>query len=122
MRATAQHAQWLPTVEPDSLFATAGGGIGWAVPAAVGIALGDRDRGVERPVIGLIGDGSFQYSVQGLWTAVQHNLSVVYVVMRNHEYSILKSFADLEKELGLALESGTTTVVVVTTRPEKVHL
>jgi benzoylformate decarboxylase len=31
---------------------------GWGVPAAVGLALGDRDRGVTRPVIGLIGDGS----------------------------------------------------------------
>ncbi|MEV5833228.1 benzoylformate decarboxylase [Nocardia sp. NPDC052112] len=154
----AQHAEWLPTVEPDSFFATASGGIGWAVPAAVGVALGDRDRGVRRPVIGLIGDGSFNYSAQGLWTAVQQNLPIVYVVMRNHEYSILKSFADLEetpgvpgldlpgldiasvsrglgchavdvtaagdleKELELALESGITTVIVVTTQPEKATL
>ncbi|MET8331404.1 benzoylformate decarboxylase [Streptomyces sp. NPDC005181] len=97
----AQHAEWLPSVEPESFFATASGGIGWALPAAVGIALGDRDRGVTRPVIGLIGDGSFQYSVQSLWTAAQHNLPIVYVVMRNHEYSILKSFADLEKTPGV---------------------
>ncbi|MGW5108691.1 benzoylformate decarboxylase [Nocardia sp. NPDC004123] len=154
----AQHAIWLPAVEPDSMFATASGGIGWAAPAAVGVALGDRDRGVTRPVIGLIGDGSFQYSVQSLWTAVQHKVPIVYVVMRNHEYSILKSFAaleqtpgvpgldlpgldiasvarglgchsvdvtsagDLEKEFRLALESGTTTVIVVTTQPEKATL
>ncbi|MEU7766493.1 benzoylformate decarboxylase [Nocardia sp. NPDC049190] len=154
----AQHAEWLPAVEPDSFFATASGGIGWAAPAAVGVALGDRDRGVTRPVIALIGDGSFQYSVQGLWTAVQQNLAIVYVVMRNHEYSILKSFAeleetpgvpgldlpgldiasvarglgchavdvtstgDLEKEFILALESGATTVIVVTTQPEKTML
>ncbi|MGF6884687.1 thiamine pyrophosphate-dependent acetolactate synthase large subunit-like protein [Nocardia sp. GAS34] len=48
------------------MFATASGGIGWAAPAAVGVALGDRDRDVTRPVIGLIGDGSLRYSVQGL--------------------------------------------------------
>ncbi|MFD4231265.1 benzoylformate decarboxylase [Streptomyces sp. NPDC058545] len=96
-----QQAEWLPTVEPDSFFFTASGGIGWALPAAVGVALGDRDRGVSRPVIGLIGDGSFQYSIQGLWTAAQHDLPIVYVAMRNREYSILKSFAELEETPGV---------------------
>ena len=72
-----------------------------AVPAANGVALADRDRGVSGPVIGLIGDGSSQYSVQALWTAAQHQLPVVYVVMRNEEYSILKSFAVLEETPGV---------------------
>jgi benzoylformate decarboxylase len=97
----AQQIEWLPTVRTGSFFATASGGIGWALPAAVGVALGDRDRGVSRPVIGLIGDGSFQYSVQALWTAAQHQLPIVYVVMRNSEYSILKSFAVLEETPGV---------------------
>jgi benzoylformate decarboxylase len=97
----AQQAEWLPTVRSGSFFATASGGIGWAVPAAVGVALGDRDRGVSRPVLGLIGDGSFQYSVQALWTAAQHKLPIVYVAMRNGEYSILKSFAVLENTPGV---------------------
>src|SRR4029078_10540759 len=73
------------------------GGIGWGVPAAVGVALGDRARGVERTVVATIGDGSFQYSEQQIWTAVKHDLPIVFVVMRNEEYSILKSFALLEK-------------------------
>jgi benzoylformate decarboxylase len=97
----AQQIEWLPTVRSGSFFATASGGIGWAVPAAVGVALADRERGVSRPVIGLIGDGSFQYSVQALWTAAQHELPIVYVVMRNGEYSILKSFAVLEQTPGV---------------------
>ncbi|WP_405885318.1 benzoylformate decarboxylase [Streptomyces sp. NBC_01136] len=97
----AQQVEWLPTVRTGSFFATASGGIGWGVPAAVGVALGDRDRGVSRPVIGLIGDGSFQYSVQAIWTAAQHELPIVYVVMRNSEYSILKSFAVLEETPGV---------------------
>jgi benzoylformate decarboxylase len=97
----AQQIEWLPTVRPGSFFATASGGIGWAVPAAVGIALADRTRGVHRPVLGLVGDGSFQYSVQALWTAAQHHLPIVYVVMRNNEYSILKSFAVLEETPGV---------------------
>ena len=97
----AQQFEWLPTLRSCSFFATASGGIGWGVPAAVGVALGDRDRGAARPVIALIGDGSFQYSVQALWTAAQRRLPVVYVVMRNSEYSILKSFALLEDTPGV---------------------
>jgi benzoylformate decarboxylase len=97
----AQQIEWLPTVRTGSFFATASGGIGWGVPAAVGVALGDRDRGVTRPVVGLIGDGSSQYSAQALWTAAQHQLPNVYVIMRNNEYSILKSFAVLEQTPGV---------------------
>jgi benzoylformate decarboxylase len=93
----AQQLRWLPTTRPGSFFATASGGIGWGVPGAVGVALGDRARGVKRTVVATIGDGSFQYSVQSIWTAAQHRLPIVFVVMRNEEYSILKSFALLEK-------------------------
>jgi benzoylformate decarboxylase len=97
----AQQLRWLPTTRPASFFATASGGIGWGVPGAVGIALGDRARGVKRTVVATIGDGSFQYSVQSIWTAAQHRLPIVFVVMRNEEYSILKSFALLEKTPGV---------------------
>jgi benzoylformate decarboxylase len=97
----AQQLRWLPSTRPGSFFATASGGIGWGVPGAVGIALGDRARGVQRTVVATIGDGSFQYSVQAIWTAAQHRLPIVFVVMRNEEYSILKSFALLEQTPGV---------------------
>ncbi len=93
----AQQLHWLPTTRPGSFFATASGGIGWGVPGAVGVALGDRARGVKRTVIATIGDGSFQYSIQAIYTAAQHRLPIVFVVMRNEEYSVLKAFALLEK-------------------------
>jgi benzoylformate decarboxylase len=99
--STLAELRWLPTTVPASFFATASGGIGWGVPAAVGIALGDRARGVKRTVLATIGDGSFQYSVQAIWTAAQHRLPIVFVVMRNGEYSVLKSFAALEKTPGV---------------------
>src|SRR5262249_46334345 len=70
----AQQLRWLPTTRSGGFFATASGGIGWGVPAAVGVALGDRARGVQRAVVATIGDGSFQYSVQAIWTAAQHRL------------------------------------------------
>jgi benzoylformate decarboxylase len=97
----AQQMRWLPTTRPGSFFATASGGIGWGVPGAVGVALGDRARGVQRTVVATIGDGSFQYSVQAIWTAAQHRLPIVFVVMRNEEYSILKAFALLEETPGV---------------------
>ncbi len=97
----AEQQRWLPTTQTGCFFATASGGIGWGVPAAVGVALGDRDRGARRTVVATIGDGSFQYSVQAIWTAAQHRLPIFFVVMRNQEYSILKSFALLEKAPGV---------------------
>jgi benzoylformate decarboxylase len=97
----AQQLRWIPTTRPASFFATASGGIGWGLPAAVGLALGDRARGVKRTVVATIGDGSCQYSVQALYTAAQHRLPIVFVVMRNGEYSILKSFAVLEETPGV---------------------
>jgi benzoylformate decarboxylase len=67
----------------------------------VGIALAERDSGRNRPVIAVIGDGSFQYSVQSLWTAAQLNLPILIIVFRNDEYCILKSFAVLEETPGV---------------------
>ncbi|MEU8001945.1 benzoylformate decarboxylase [Catellatospora sp. NPDC049111] len=96
-----QHMQWLPTTEPQSFYGTPSGGIGWALPATIGIAMGLKAQQVKRPVIALIGDGSFQYSIQALWTAAQHQLPIVFVAMRNGEYSILKSFAELEHTPGV---------------------
>jgi benzoylformate decarboxylase len=82
---------------PGSYFTAASGGLGFGVPAAVGIALGQRHAGRSRPVIAVIGDGSFPYSIQALWTAAQLRLPVVYVVPMNEEYAVLKAFAELEK-------------------------
>jgi benzoylformate decarboxylase len=83
--------------KPDCFYTFASGGLGWDMPAAVGLALAERSSGRKRPVIALMGDGSFQYSVQALYTAVQQKAHVVFVVLQNHEYAILKSFAELER-------------------------
>ena len=48
-------------------------------------------------MVAVIGDGAFQYSVQCLYTAAQHKLPVVFVVIRNGEYGVLKDFAVLEE-------------------------
>ena len=81
---------------PDSFYTFASGCLGWAMPASVGLALAERDSCRNRPVVALMGDGSFQYSIQSLYTAVQQKAHVVVVVLQNEEYAILKSFAELE--------------------------
>ena len=94
------HAEW-PITEPDTFWTFASGILGWNLPASVGIALAERDSGRNRSVIAIIGDGSFQYSVQSLWTAAQLHLPLLVVVLHNDEYCILKSFAALEETPGV---------------------
>ena len=94
------HAR-LPATRPASYFSMASGGLGFGLPASVGIALAERHTGRNRKVIAVIGDGSFQYSVQALYTAAQHKLPILVVVPDNGEYAILKSFAKQEKTPGV---------------------
>ena len=82
-----------PAEQPESYFTFASGGLGWNAPAAVGIALAQKRSGTSRPTILAIGDGSLQYSVQNIYTAVQHKVKVVYLVPLNEEYAILKELA-----------------------------
>jgi len=89
------HAEWEFTA-PDSYFAMASGALGWDLPAAVGVALAERDLGRNRPVMALIGDGSLQFSSQALYTAAQHGLPLVVVVPNNEEYGILKAFSKFQ--------------------------
>ncbi len=90
------HKAW-PITFPDGFYTFASGALGWNVPAAIGIALAEKNSGKNRPVVAIIGDGSFQYSIQGIWTAKQHNLPIIYIIPVNREYGILKSFAESQK-------------------------
>jgi benzoylformate decarboxylase len=67
-------------------FGLRGGGIGWGLPAAIGAQLALPDR----PVVGLIGDGSAMYTCQALWTAAHDRVPVVLVIINNRSYRILK--------------------------------
>ena len=90
-------AQCWPINEPGSYYYFASGILGWGEPAAVGVAIAQKKLGTGRPVIAVIGDGSFQYSVQSLYTAARQKLKLIYIVPCNDEYAILKEFAVLEK-------------------------
>jgi benzoylformate decarboxylase len=84
-------AAWdrLELTSPGSLYLSAAGGLGWGLPGAIGLQLGDPSR----RVVALIGDGAVHYSVSGLWTAAHYNIPVVFVVARNSEYRALKEFS-----------------------------
>ena len=86
-----------PAESPESYFTFASGGLGWNAPAAVGIALAQKKNNSGRPTVLAIGDGSLHYSVQSIYTAVQHKVKLIYLVPRNEEYAILKEFAILEE-------------------------
>ena len=76
----------LASDDAQSFFGLRGGGIGWGLPAAIGARLALPDR----PVVALIGDGSAMYTIQGLWTAAHEKLSMVFVIINNSSYRILK--------------------------------
>jgi benzoylformate decarboxylase len=72
---------------PGRYFFCRGGGLGWGMPAALGVSLGfDRE-----PVLCVVGDGSAMYSPQALWTAAHERLPVVFAVVNNRQYLILKN-------------------------------
>jgi benzoylformate decarboxylase len=66
--------------------ALASGGIGWGLPASVGVSLANPDR----PVVCYSGDGSAMYSIQSLWTAAHHKLPLTVVIVNNGGYRIIK--------------------------------
>ncbi|OBK35381.1 benzoylformate decarboxylase [Mycobacterium sp. 1245111.1] len=85
----------IPTDRPRSFFSMSSGVLGYGLPAAVGVALAERDEGTNRKVICIVGDGAANYVIQSIWTATQYRLPILFVVVRNGAYNILKSFAEL---------------------------
>ena len=78
--------QLIRSDDAQSYFGLRGGGIGWGLPAAMGVKLALPDR----PVVGLIGDGSAMYTCQGLWTAAHYGIGAIFVILNNSSYRILK--------------------------------
>jgi benzoylformate decarboxylase len=81
----------IPMRGQDSFYTMASGGLGWSLPAAVGMALGYPSR----RTVCLIGDGSAMYSIQALWTAAQRQLPLTVVVINNAGYGAMRSFSQV---------------------------
>jgi benzoylformate decarboxylase len=72
-----------------SFYSAAAGGLGFGLPAAVGVQLAQP----RRRVVAEIGDGSANFGLVGLWTAAHYRIPVVFVILRNETYGALVSFS-----------------------------
>lgn len=87
--ATNTHVRAFHRVtRPDRYFFVRGGGLGWGMPAALGVSLGFG----REPVLCIVGDGAAMYAPQALWSAAHERLPVVFAVVNNREYNILKNY------------------------------
>jgi thiamine pyrophosphate-dependent acetolactate synthase large subunit-like protein len=61
---------------------SSGGSLGWGVGAAIGAKLGAPNN----QVVALVGDGSYQFAVQALWTAKRFEVPLIIVIFNNLGY------------------------------------
>jgi benzoylformate decarboxylase len=76
---------------PGTYYGQRGGGIGQGIAGALGVAMAQPSR----PVILISGDGSAMYHIQSLWTAANLGLDIVFVILANREYRVLKHNMDI---------------------------
>ena len=87
--ARAVMHQYLPITRSETFYTMCSGGLGWSMPAAVGVAMAKPGQ----RVIALIGDGSAMYAIQALWSAAQQGLNISFLILKNRRYAALQEFA-----------------------------
>lgn len=92
--ASVDFAAAFPFDAPDQYLGARGGGIGQGLAGALGASVGSPGR----PVLCVSGDGSAMYSIQALWTAAHHNLPIVFAILVNREYRVLKHNLDTYRQ------------------------
>jgi benzoylformate decarboxylase len=80
----------VPAREPLGFLSAAMGGLGFGLPAAIGV----RMARPARPVVAVLGDGSSMYGVQALWTAATYGVGTLFVVLANGGYAIMDKLAE----------------------------
>jgi benzoylformate decarboxylase len=78
----------LPITREGGFYTCASGGLGYSLPAAVGVAKGQDDK-----VIAILGDGSAMYTIQGLFSAREERANVSFVILNNGAYAALTGFS-----------------------------
>ena len=63
----------------------AGGSEGYGIGGTIGVKLAAPDK----PVVGLVGDGSMFYADSGIWTAAHHGIPVLYIIPNNQSYGVV---------------------------------
>jgi len=89
--ASVELARVFNFTQPGDYFGGRGGGIGQGIAGAIGVQVAHPDR----RVIALTGDGSAMYSIQALWSASHHKLPILFVILSNREYRVLKHNMDI---------------------------
>jgi thiamine pyrophosphate-dependent acetolactate synthase large subunit-like protein len=80
----------VPARRPLGFLSAAMGGLGFAMPAAIGVRMARPDQ----PVIAVVGDGSSLYGIQSLWSAAHYGCGVLFVVLANGRYAIMDRLAE----------------------------
>ncbi len=86
---------FLPVNQPRSwITSTTGyGTLGYGLPAAIGAKLGHPDR----PVIAIVGDGGFMFTLPEMATAVEEHLSIPIIIWNNEGYGEIRDYMQLRK-------------------------
>jgi benzoylformate decarboxylase len=85
------HAR-LPARRPLGFLSAAMGGLGFAVPGAIGLRMARPDR----PVVAVVGDGASLYAVQALWSAAHYGAGVLVVILANGGYAVMDRLVERE--------------------------
>ena len=78
----------LPITREGGFYSCASGGLGYSLPGAIGVAMGQDDK-----VIAILGDGSAMYTIQGLFAARETGANVSFLIMNNRAYAALTGFS-----------------------------
>jgi benzoylformate decarboxylase len=89
------HAR-VPARAPLGFLSAAMGGLGFAVPAAIGLRMARRDRAV----VAVVGDGASLYQIQALWSAAEYRAGALFVILRNGRYAIMDRLAEATGKAG----------------------
>ena len=92
--ASIDLARTLDFAAPGDYYGARGGGIGQGIAGALGVAV----AAPKRPVVCISGDGSAMYAIQALWTAAHVGLPIVFVILANREYRVLKHNIDVYRQ------------------------
>jgi acetolactate synthase-1/2/3 large subunit len=88
---TSHQALWnhLDTDEPGTMFGSGGSALGWGLGAALGVKLALPDR----PIVLLVGDGSFVFGepLAALWASQVNRAPILVVIFNNACYNATKT-------------------------------
>ena len=84
----------LPARRPLGFLAAAMGGLGFGLPAAIGVRMALPDR----PVVAVVGDGASMFAIQSLWSAARYGVGALFVVLANGGYAVMDRLADQQDQ------------------------